>query len=304
MPIHLAPGDRRQFLTGLAGFFITLPVLRLGAATDDIDPDLVVLLNDTHISEKHTAATPIRRNLESTVASILALPRRPAAVFINGDLAMRDGQPGDYRLFAQLIAPLRSAGLPIHLTMGNHDNRDVFYEVLSAEKSAAPPVAQRHVSVVRTRQANFILCDSLLRTMLTEGDLGSAQLAWIGRALESDPRKPAILLVHHNPRRGADPTHFPGGLTDTDPLWTLLESRAHVKAYVHGHVHRWARTSHGGIHIINTPATSYVGDPKLSTPGWTLARLRPGGMTVTTFTYATDHPWNNQVHDFAWRTGV
>jgi Icc protein len=50
-----------------------------------------------------------------------------------------------------------------------------------------------------------------------------------------------------------------------------------VKAYIHGHIHDRSFAEHKGIHIINTPATSYVADPKKSTTGWTTARLDPKG---------------------------
>ncbi len=62
--------------------------------------------------------------------------RHPAAVIINGDLALNDGQAGDYEHFAKLIAPLRDADIPVHLTLGNHDNRDVFYKVMYPSEPA------------------------------------------------------------------------------------------------------------------------------------------------------------------------
>ena len=34
---------------------------------------------------------------------------------------------------------------------------------------------------------------------------------------------------------------------------------------------------HRGIHILNTPATSFVAKPEESTTGWTMAKLTDGG---------------------------
>lgn len=302
MPLHLCPSSRRRFLGQLGAAVVTLPALRLSAAGAGIDNDLVVFLNDTHIGEKHSPTAPVRQHLVTTVEAILALEKRPAAVFINGDLALRDGLPGDYRLFLELIQPLRAAGIPLHLTLGNHDNRDTFYEICASEKPARPLVASRHVSVVRTARANFFLVDSLLKTMVGEGELGSAQLRWLAQALDADRAKPAIVMGHHNPRLGGDPAHYRLALIDSEPLWAVLGPRRHVKAYVHGHVHMWSRAAHAGIHIINTPATSSVGNPAEATPGWSLVRLRNNGLTLTTCTYLTEHPWHNRSHDFAWRT--
>ena len=174
MPVSLPAPTRRKFLAGLGSAMVSFPFARLHAAK--VDEDLIAILNDPHIGEKQAPDSPIPQHLKTTVNWLLALPRRPAAVLINGDLAMRDGQPGDYRHFAQLIRPLRDAGLPVHLTMGNHDAREVFYEVLSSEKPAHPLVAAKHVTVVPTQHANFFLLDSLQKVMIAPGELGQEQI--------------------------------------------------------------------------------------------------------------------------------
>jgi 3',5'-cyclic AMP phosphodiesterase CpdA len=299
MPISLPAPTRRKFLTGLGSAMVSFPFIRLDAA--EVDEDLIAILNDPHIGEKQPADSPIPQHLKTTVDWLLAQPKRPACVLINGDLALKDGQPGDYRRFAQLIQPLRDAGLPVHLTMGNHDVREVFYDVLSAEKPAQSPVAAKHVTVVQAQHANFFLLDSLQKVMIAPGELGQEQIAWLGKALDAHANKPAVIVAHHNPRLGGDPLHFPGGLIDSESLWEVLAGRRHVKAYVHGHVHHRDLAKHADIHIVNTPATSYVAKPELSTTGWTMARLRSDGMTITTHTHLADHAWNNQNDALAWR---
>jgi hypothetical protein len=315
MPLHLAP-SRRRFLQSLTAGVLTVSLspeaLRAGegrgegasthpASNARSDDNLIALINDTHIGEKHKPGIPIYDRLAATVDHLLKLPTKPAAVIINGDLALRDGLPGDYTVFARLIAPLREAGLPIHLTMGNHDDRDAFYAAFPGERRPDAPLLARHLAIVQTPHANFFLLDSLLKTMVAQGDLGQSQIHWLARALDAHVDKPAIVVAHHNPRFGGDPKHFPGGLIDSLGLWDALRPRKHVKAYIHGHIHDWSLASHEDIHIINTPATGYVADPKLSTTGWTMLNLGPAGMTVTTLTHIPDHPWNNASHELKWR---
>jgi hypothetical protein len=108
-------------------------------------------------------------------------------------------------------------------------------------------------------------------------------------------------VAHHNPRLGGDPLHFPGGLIDSEPLWEVLASRRHVKAYVHGHIHFRSLAKHADIHIVNTPAMSYVANAQTSTTGWTMARMRDDGMTIATHTHLADHPWNEQEDVLTWR---
>lgn len=297
MPVHLT--TRRHFITQV-GASVVLSGARLHSS--EVDENLVAVLNDTHIGEQHSESASIPANLRRTVAALLALPRRPAAVIINGDLALKDGRRGDYEHLVRLIEPLHEAGVALHLGMGNHDDREIFYEVLQHEKPAAPVVESKHVSLVRLGGASLFLLDSLKATMVTQGLLGGEQLQWLTKLLDLHNDKPALVFAHHNPRLGGDPLHFPGGLEDSEPLWRVLAPRRHVKAYIHGHIHHREFHSHEGIHILNTPATSYVADKKTSTTGWTLLRLDEQGAQATTLTHQPDHPWNNAVTDLAWRT--
>ena len=300
MPIHLPSQTRRQFLTTVGATVIAgFSGVRADAAP--VEDDLVYLLNDTHIGEKHPPESPVPTHLRLAVTELVERPSKPACVLINGDLALKDGQPGDYQHFGQLIAPLANAGIDLHLTLGNHDHRETFYEVLKDQRPDALPVESRHISVVQTRYANFFLLDSLQKTMVTQGTIGPEQRDWLATALDRHADKPAIIVAHHNPRLGGDPLHFPGGLIDSEELWDLLASRQHVKAYIHGHIHDRSLARHRDIHIINTPATSYVADKTKSTTGWTLARFSPTGVTLTTRTTDAAHAWNGQSQTLTWR---
>ena len=302
MPVHLPAPNRRQFLLTAGAGLVTCATTGFGGETR-VEDDLVYLLNDTHIGEKHPPASAVPSHLRQVVAELVQRKHPPACVLINGDLALHDGQPGDYRHLARLLAPLYEAGIDVHLTLGNHDHREVFYRVMQDERPENPPVKSRHISVVQTRFANFFLLDSLQKTLITQGTLGAQQRTWLAEALAAHSDKPAIIMAHHNPRLGGDPLHFPGGLVDSGELWKVLVAHPQVKAYVHGHIHDRSTAIHEGIHIISTPATSYVANPKLSTTGWTMARLTAGGISLTTRTTDAGHAWNNETKTLTWREG-
>lgn len=293
MPVHLT--SRRQFIIQLGA---AMALSQLPAEGAEVDEGLIAILNDTHIGAQQAAEAAIPTNLRSTIEWLLALPKRPAAVIINGDLALKDGRRGDYERFAKLIAPLQTAGLPLHLTMGNHDDRAVFYEVMKQSSSA---VESKFASMIELPGVNLFLLDSLKATMVTQGLLGPAQLDWLVKLLDAHTDKPALLFAHHNPRLGGEPLHFPGGLEDSEPLWRTLSTRKHVKAYIHGHIHHRNFFEHEGVHILNTPATSYVADKKTSTTGWTMLRLTPEGAEATTHTHQADHVWNGVKVPLRWR---
>jgi len=296
MPIHLT--SRRQFIAQL-GAAVTFSSVETFAA--EVDANLIAILNDTHIGAQHPASASIPTNLRNTIAWLLALPKRPGAVIMNGDLALKDGQRGDYEHFATLISPLCEAGVSLHLTMGNHDDRAVFYDVLKHEKPESPAVESKHVGMVKLAGANLFLLDSLKATMVTQGLIGDMQMAWLTKLLDQHADKPALVFAHHNPRLGGEALHFPGGLEDSEELWKAFAKRPHVKAYIHGHIHHRNFFEHEGIHILNTPATSYVADKKTSTTGWTMLRLIKAGAEVTTHTHQSDHAWNGVKVPLKWR---
>ncbi|TWT60620.1 metallophosphoesterase family protein [Rubinisphaera italica] len=301
MPVHLVQHSRRQFLKTVGAGIVVCSSPSFANARPAVDGDLVYLLNDTHIGEKQPSDSPVPSHLRQVVTELVDRKTQPSCVLINGDLALKDGQPGDYQHFAKLLRPLHEAQIETHLTLGNHDNREAFYSILEDERPADPPVESRHISVVQTPKANFFLLDSLKETMITQGAIGGDQLSWLAQALDAHATKPALIVAHHNPRLGGDPLHFPGGLIDSQPLWNILSARSHVKAYIHGHIHDRSIFKHQGIHILNTPATSYVGNPATSTTGWTTARLSNEGVTLTTHTTDPQHSWNGETKILQWR---
>jgi 3',5'-cyclic AMP phosphodiesterase CpdA len=214
--------------------------------------------------------------LSTVVGDVLGRPARPAGVLVNGDLSFNTGETPDYATFAALVEPLRAAGLPLHLALGNHDHRDRFWAALADDATARRPVVDRHVAIIRSERANWFLLDSLDRTNSTPGLLGAAQLAWLAQALDAHADKPALVMLHHNPT--PDPAKVT--LIDEAALYAVLRPRRHVKAYFFGHSHRWSTTrDESGLHLINLPTTAYIFDP-VQPIGWVLARLEPRGLRL------------------------
>ena len=138
-------------------------------------------------------------HFETVSRELTALPKLPAGLFINGDCAFNSGESGDYATVAELLTPIRTSGMPIHLALGNHDHRERFWSAFADEKTAKRPVLDRQVSLLKTPRANWFILDSLEKTLSTPGLLGPEQLDWLGKSLDENPKKPAIVMIHHNP---------------------------------------------------------------------------------------------------------
>jgi len=302
MPIHLAPISRRRFFARALATGTGLALApELLAAAKRTDPDSWALLSDIHVAEDRSLnvrGVNMTEHFRAVCSQVLALPERPAGFFVNGDCAYNSGQPGDYSLVAGLLEPIRAGQIPVHLTVGNHDERTHFWEAFHEERKSPRLVPDRHVSLLRTPRANWFMLDSLEKTLATPGLIGQEQLHWLAEALDANPGKPALVLVHHNP--GLDGGNM--GLKDTLAFLEVIRPRKQVKAYIYGHTHSWKTELDGsGIHLINLPAVSYVfreGEPS----GWVLANLGRHGMRLKLCCLDSAHKQNGQIVDLQWRS--
>lgn len=302
MPIHLPPLTRRDFLRRslLAGAGAALAP-RLFAAGKPAAPHTFALLSDTHIDANLATSSRgvvMADHLKTVAAEIAALPRRPENLLINGDCAYLRGEPGDYTNLVALLKPLREAGIPVHLTLGNHDARENFWAGVPETKPVKRPLADKHAAIVKTARANWLLLDSLDKVNVTPGVIGEAQLKWLGDALDANADKPAIIVAHHNHAE----TDHKGGLMDSEALFAVLAPRKQVKAYFFGHTHNWRTMKHeSGIHLVNLPPVAYVFKPTRPN-GWVQAWLQPDGLKLKLNALDQKHPEHGQTVELNWRS--
>jgi predicted phosphodiesterase len=303
VPVHLPPISRRRFLTGSAAAAAAL-ALGQGCALPIREPDQnsVALLSDIHIDadpERIDRQANMTKNLKAVTGEVLNWPQRPGTVFINGDLAHTNGTAADYNAVVDLLRPLREGGMPIWMGLGNHDNRENFWQVLPDSKSIQPNLPDRQAAIVRTPNANWFLLDSLIQTRTVPGQLGPAQRAWLAAALDANADKPALVLVHHQP----DPLIFgiTSGLEDAPELLDVLRPRRQVKAYFFGHTHRWdVGRDDSGIHLVNLPPTAYLfeaGRPN----GWVHAEIQESGARLELRCLNHTRKDHGQVVNLRWR---
>jgi Icc protein len=271
MPIILPPITRRQFIQRSLAFGGTAIMAPHALAAADrkgagLDQNRVALLADTHISADSSQrypgtkwpGTPVKEEdhewvnmadcLTEAAKSIIALNPRPAHLIVNGDCALSNGKEGEYKEFLRLVEPLRAAGITIHVTIGNHDNRENLWKLLPFLKREQIGV---HAGVIELPHANLVLLDSGKR-----GVLGEEQLDWLAKELDQRTDKPALVFGHFNPypNRGIRPNK---GMRDGASLLKLLAERKHARGYFYGHTHEWQYDQRDHLHLINQPAVSY-----------------------------------------------
>ena len=270
MPIILPPIARRDFIKSSLVFggttFTASSIRAADRMSVRFDQDRIALLADTHISDDPSRSypgtkwpgTPVKEDehewvnmadsLAQSVREIIALKPRPANLIINGDCALSRGTRGEYQEFLRLIKPIREAGITVHITIGNHDNRENLWGLLPFLKKEQVGI---HADIIELPHANLVLLDSGRK-----GILGDKQTDWLTEQLDRRSDKPALIFGHFNPlpTSGVRPSR---GMPEGSALLKLLAQRKHAKAYIHGHTHDWQHSKEDSVQIIGQPPVSY-----------------------------------------------
>jgi 3',5'-cyclic AMP phosphodiesterase CpdA len=209
-------------------------------------------------------------NLRAVVADVGSAREAPRGLFIDGDMALLDGQQGDYRTMMSALRSLVNDGVPLHFALGNHDHREHFHRALGVSTDEERTLG-KHVGIVEGGDLRTVILDSLDRTNVTGGEIGGAQLRWLARSLDAVPDVPTIVFVHHH----LDPLKK-SALHDTKALMDVLRPRVQAKAVVFGHTHVWNVQRVDGIYAINLPAVGYKFHRR-EPLGWCAFRPTPGG---------------------------
>lgn len=246
------PISRKTFLSAAAQLMGAAALPRLAAAADEsADKARVALLSDTHLpadaTNEYRGFRPVEQ-LQRIVPDVVAA--QPESVIINGDAARLVGLREDYEALKELLTPI-AAQAPIHIGLGNHDDRANFFKVFSTQATDKTLVANKHVSVFDAGPTRFIVLDSLLYVNKVAGLLGKSQRTWLSEFLATSDDRPHVFFVHHTLGDGD------GDLLDVERVFDILQPHRKVKAVFYGHSHRYAVEQRGHIQLINLPAVAY-----------------------------------------------
>lgn len=212
----------------------------------------LIQLTDIHLTTPGQTIGGRDPNANFDRALAHALDQHPdaEAVMITGDLS-DSGEQADYEYLRQRIEALP---LPVHLCIGNHDDRPTFLKVF-------PELADEdgHVQKVVPLSAGAAI---LIDTWGPESDAGhydGARLAWLDARLQA-AEQPVFLFMHHHPA----PTHIAAVdrvmLLDAEPFGDVLTAHREKLAHVfHGHCHLPLSGSFRGIPTSSPRGTNHAG---------------------------------------------
>jgi len=285
--------SRRDFLKGglaLAAGVATLgPQQALGHEQDECTR--WAFLSDTHIAtdpDNHFRGFYPYRNLQEIAGQIAY--DMPDGVVITGDLARLKGDTEAYENLKTLLSPI-AAERPVHLGLGNHDDRPDFFRAFGGADDISGAVEHKHIITANVGPVRLVVLDTLLVVDTIPGLLGRQQRTWLDAFLRVCDDTPTILFLHHTPK--AD-------LLDTGRFFDIIRPVTKVKAVVFGHSHKYKFSESDGIHFINLPATGY--NFKGSQPvGWVEAQLTGTGGEFLLHALGGNRQTDGQAVKLRWR---
>jgi 3',5'-cyclic-AMP phosphodiesterase len=210
-------------------------------------PFLLLQISDTHLGADWRGVDP-EPCLRRVVGAILALPQRPDALLVSGDLT-QNGTAEEYARVRELLAPL---GLTPHVLPGNHDRRGPLREAFGLPGIGEEPVSH----AVDLGPLRLVCLDSTIPGS-DAGSLDGGRAEWLDAALAAEREKPTVLALHHPPFA----TEMPGfdriGLAPEGraALAEVLGRHPQVVGIVAGHVHRTLVAEVAGRPAITVPST-------------------------------------------------
>ncbi len=290
------PIDRKSFLRASSAMLAGSMVQWIGVSHASASMEATnrfALLSDTHIAadakDQYRGFYP-SKNLAAVIEEVRDTPFDMA--FINGDAARLDGKPEDYDHLKKLLKPLADH-CPVSIGLGNHDDRDHFRKAFSPVYGEETKGNDRHISIVDSRFARWIVLDSLYYVNKAAGFLGKSQRQWLVKYLEQAKDKPVLIMVHHT--LGDND----GELLDANHLLQIAKNAPQVKAIFYGHSHQYHVKKEGGCNLINLPAVGYNFSDK-EPVGWVECSLHAGGMNLKLHAIAGDQSKNGEASTIHW----
>lgn len=192
---------------------------------------LIAQITDIHLGfDPDNPVEFNRKRLDQVLRHLNEGPNRPDLLIATGDLT----EHGDAASYKRLANALSICSFPVHLCLGNHDNRSNF----SAQFPDVPVVDGFVQYALDLRDVRILMLDTL-----EEGRHGGAfcqvRADWLRSKLAEDRTTPTIIVMHHPPVE----VGIAWMNTHPEEQWVsnfaqAIQGAPNIKAIICGHVHR------------------------------------------------------------------
>jgi 3',5'-cyclic-AMP phosphodiesterase len=233
-----------------------------------------VVLSDLHLGPPGSVVNGLDTGARLGEAiEVIARDHADAAfVLLAGDLADR----GAVAAYHHLRDRIASLPMPVHITLGNHDDRSAFLSVFGPERD--DPLG-RVSTAVDAGGHRIILLDTT-EPGLVGGRLCQGRLDWLSARLDEARDRPVILVQHHH----ANPLSLPVDeiiLENAEDYLAVLLRHPEVRQVIAGHVHLPTTAVWRGVPMTTLAGSHYSVSPHVpGVPGLQRQLEGPAQMAV------------------------
>jgi len=212
---------------------------------------LIAQISDTHIAGpglKTYGIAPMAENLERCIESINTLTMKPDLVLLSGDLTNNLSRTEAIRA-ASILSELEC---PYYLIPGNHDDRDVMWEVFGG--AACPSRVGGFINyVIEGFDLRIIALDSVIQGE-SGGMVCKTRTDWLRVVLEQGKHQPTILFMHHPPLQFGVPETDQDPFVGADILGEIVAEYTNIERILCGHIHLLAHARWSGTTVTTAPS--------------------------------------------------
>ena len=227
-----------------------------------------VVLSDLHLAAPGVPVNGLDTGARTAEAleTVARANADAAFVLLAGDLA--DG--GEVGPSLHLRDQLADLPMPVHITLGNHDDRAAFLSVFGADRD--DPMGR--VSVALDAGGHRIILLDTTEPGLVGGRLCQGRLDWLAARLDEAQAPPAIVVQHHH----ANPLFLPVDeiiLDNAAEYVAVLRRPPEVRQVLAGHVHLPTAAVWRGVPMTTLAGSHYSVSPHV--PGVPGRQRQPEG---------------------------
>jgi 3',5'-cyclic AMP phosphodiesterase CpdA len=233
-----------------------------------------VVLSDLHLAAPGQPVNGL--DAGARAAEAIAVIKRDHAdaafVLLAGDLADK-GEVAAYHHLRDLLASL---SMPVHLTLGNHDDRAAFLSVFGTGRDDP----QGRVSEAIDAGGHRVILLDTTEPGLVGGRLCQGRLDWLATRLNEAQDRPVIVVQHHH----ANPLSLPVDdiiLENAADYLAMLQRHPDIRLVIAGHVHLPTAAVWHGIPMTTLAGSHYSVSPHVpGVPGRQRKLEGPAQMAV------------------------
>jgi len=233
-----------------------------------------IVMSDLHLVPEGELSMTLdtAARLEQAIETINARYGDADFCILAGDLADR----GEAAAYARLQAILARLAIPVHVTLGNHDDRPTFLDVFGADFAAETGKVDK---VIDAKGYRVILLDSS-EPGRVDGILTQEQVYWLTARLAEAIDRPVIVVLHHN----ANALHINSDdirMLEPDGFISALKTHPDIRQVIAGHVHLTSAATYRGLPFTTLAGGHYSVSFNVDKPAVPFKRLTgPGQMAV------------------------